>query len=261
MLFEQLKWRDLKNLSSKVFVVPLGSLEQHGPHLPLGTDSWIAGEIAKRVEHELADDVVLLPVLWLGHSPHHQHFGCASVDMRPYMDMLGGLCRSLAGSGARKVLLLNGHGGNEAPAKAALREVKDHLRSIPDLYIAFASYWNLAALKLKELRESPAGGMGHACELETSILLDLAPQAVDTSAIAPDGLKAESKFLQHDMLAAQPYFLVNDFHEITRSGVFGMPQYASAEKGKRFLDVTVQSVLEFIRDFQTWTYQEEIGKV
>jgi creatinine amidohydrolase len=261
MLFEQLKWHELKHISSKVFVVPLGSLEQHGPHLPLGTDSWIAGEIARRVEQEIADKVVLLPVLWLGHSPHHQNFGCASVDMRPYMDMLSGLCRSLAGSGARKILLLNGHGGNESPAKAALREVKDHLRSIPELYIAFASYWNLAAARIKELRESPTGGMGHACELETSILLDVAPDAVDTSAIEPDGLRGESKFLQHDMLAAQPYFLVNDFHEITRSGVFGMPQYASAEKGKHFLDAIVESVLEFIRDFETWTYQEEAGRV
>ena len=68
MLFEQLKWRELKDTSSKVFVVPLGSLEQHGPHLPLGTDSWIAGEVAKRVEQEAPNQIVLLPTLWLGHS-------------------------------------------------------------------------------------------------------------------------------------------------------------------------------------------------
>jgi creatinine amidohydrolase len=261
MLFERLKWRELKETASKVFVVPLGSLEQHGPHLPLGTDSWIVGEIARRIEREAPDEIVLFPPLWLGHSPHHQQFGCVSVDMRPYMDMIGGLCRSLAASGARKILLLNGHGGNDVPAKAALREVKDHFPSIPDLYIAFASYWNLAAPKLMEIRESPRGGMGHACELETSILMAVAPESVDKSLIAPGGLKSDSKWLQHDMLAGQPYFLVNDFHEITSNGVFGMPQYASAEKGNRFMEAIVASVLEFVRDFGTWAYQQESGRI
>jgi len=204
---------------------------------------------------------VLLPVQWLGHSPHHQQFGCVSVDMRPYMDMIGGLCRSLVASGARKIFLLNGHGGNDVPAKAALREVKDQFPSSPDLYIAFASYWNLAAPKLTEMRGSPRGGMGHACELETSILLAVAPGAVDKSAIAPDGLKSDSKWLQHDMLAGQPYFLVNDFPEITQSGVFGMPQYASGEKGQRFMRVIVDSVLEFVRDFATWTYQQDARSI
>lgn len=257
MLFERLKWRELKSASSKVFVVPLGSLEQHGPHLPLGTDTWIVSEVATRVEREAPDEVVLLPTMWLGHSPHHRHFGCVSLDMRPYMDMIGGLCRSLVASGAQKILLLNGHGGNDVPAKAALREVKDHFPSCPELYIAFASYWNLAAAKITELRESPPGGIGHACELETSILLVTVPDSVDKTAIAPDGLKSDSKWLQHDMFAGQPYFLVNDFHEITASGVFGMPQYASEEKGDRFLRAIVDSVLEFIRDFATWRYQQD----
>jgi creatinine amidohydrolase len=261
MLFERLKWGELKDTSSKVFLVPLGSLEQHGPHLPLGTDTWIVSEVARRVEQKAPGEFILLPTLWLGHSPHHQHFGCASIDMRPYMDMIGGLCRSLVASGARKILLLNGHGGNDVPAKAALREVKDYLHSSPDVYIAFASYWNLAASKLTDLRESPRGGMGHACELETSILLSTAPESVDETATAPDGLKAESKWLQHDMLAGQPYFLVNDFREITASGVFGMPQYASAEKGERFLHAIVDSVLEFVRDFATWTYQQDARSI
>ncbi len=79
---------------------------------------------------------------------------------------------------------------------------------------------------------------------------------MDKSSIAPGGLKSDSKWLQHDMLAAQPYYLVNDFHEITKNGVFGLPQHASAEKGEQFLRAIVGSVLEFVRDFRTWTYQQ-----
>jgi creatinine amidohydrolase len=253
MRFEHLKWRELADTSSNVYLVPLGSLEQHGPHLPLGTDSCIVGAIANRIEQKAPTETVLLPTLWLGHSPHHKHFGCASVDMRPYMDMIGDLCRSLISSGARRILLLNGHGGNEVPVKAALREVKDE--SPPDIYIAFASYWNLADERFRSIRDSPAGGMGHACEMETSIMMALQPENVDTNAIAADGLKSESKWLQHDMLARQPYFLVNDFREVTSNGVFGMPQYATPEKGAAFLEAATDAVLDFIRDFRTWHYQ------
>lgn len=253
MHFDRLKWRDLAATASSVYLVPLGSLEQHGPHLPLGTDSCIVGEIARRVEEQCSSDVVLLPPLWLGHSPHHRHFGCASVDMRPYMDMIVGLCRSLVSSGARRILLLNGHGGNDSPVKAALRELKDE--TAPDVYVAFASYWNLAAERFRSIRESPRGGMGHACEMETSIMMVLQPECVDTRAIAPGGMQSESKWLQHDMLAGQPYFLVNDFREVTASGVFGMPQYANAEKGALFLGAAVDAVIEFIFDFRHWEYQ------
>jgi creatinine amidohydrolase len=174
--------------------------------------------------------------------------------MHPYIEMIIGLCRSLVNSGARKILLLNGHGGNDVPAKAALREVKDETAA--DVYIAFASYWNLAADRFRQIRESPRGGMGHACEMETSIMMTLQPECVDQAAIVADGMKSESKWLQHDMLAGQPYFLVNDFREVTSSGVFGMPQYANPMKGNLFLEAAVEAVRDFILDFQTWDYQK-----
>lgn len=253
MHFDRLKWRELSDTHSKVYLVPLGSLEQHGPHLPLGTDTRIVTEIASRVEQRQPSEIVLLPTLWLGHSPHHKRFGCASVDMRPYVDMIVGLCRSLVSSGARKILLLNGHGGNDVPAKAALREVKDETAS--DIYIAFASYWSLAAERFRSIRRSPRGGMGHACEMETSIMMTVQPECVDRETIAPDGMTSKSDWLQHDMLAGQPYFLVNDFHEVTLNGVFGMPQYASAGQGDLFLEAAVDVVLDFISDFRNWDYQ------
>src|ERR1700710_1798109 len=113
MFFAELKWADLKAVCDRVFVLPLGSMEQHGPHLPLATDSWIVGEVARRLESEAPNEVVLFPTQWLGHSPHHRKFGCVSLGMRPYMDLIGGLCRSLVELGARRIFLLNGHGGND----------------------------------------------------------------------------------------------------------------------------------------------------
>ena len=79
MRLEHARWPELSGLSDKIFVVPLGSLEQHGKHLPVFTDSLIISYVADRVEQLCSDKIVLLPVQWLGHSPHHRRFGCISL--------------------------------------------------------------------------------------------------------------------------------------------------------------------------------------
>ena len=73
--------------------------------------------------------------------------------------------------GARKIFLLNGHGGNDIPCKAAQRQLKSEFAALADLYIVYATYWNLAAAEFEKIRSSPVGGMGHACEMETSVML------------------------------------------------------------------------------------------
>ncbi|MGH9661551.1 MAG: creatininase family protein, partial [Bryobacteraceae bacterium] len=215
MLLEQLTWPDLRTLPDVVFVVPLGAIEQHGPHLPLATDALIAGEIARRIEAAAPDRIVLAPVQWLGHSPHHSYFGCVSLNLRPYMDLLAGVCRSLANLGARRIFLLNAHGGNDAPARAVLCELKVES---PGLLVSFASYWSLAGEALARIRTSPAGGMGHACELETSILLELRPDLVRLDRARDAGTFSQSGFHRLDMLKPQPYSMVRNFHELSDNG-------------------------------------------
>lgn len=253
MLLEQLKWTELKHLQDCIVVVPLGSLEQHGPHLPLNTDTIIVSEIARRAEAKLSDHLVLTPTQWVGHSPHHSQFGCISLDVRPYMDLIGGSCRSLVEMGARKIFLLNGHGGNDIPGKAALRELKTELRQHRDLQIGLASYWNLAAESIAQLRESPRGGLGHACEMETSIMLALVPEQVSMKDVVDDGPCWQESRRVLDMLHPQPYYVVREFHEISNSGTLGMPSLASAEKGEGFLKVITDAVVKFLVEFSTWS--------
>src|SRR5438309_3873770 len=154
MRLEHARWPDLAALSDRIFVVPLGSLEQHGRHLPVFTDSLIIGHVADRVEELCSERIVMLPVQWLGHSPHHRRFGCVSLDLMPYVQMICGMGRSLVAIGARRILLLNGHGGNDIPCKAALRELKSEYEDLRNLYIAYATYWNLAAKEFTAIRES-----------------------------------------------------------------------------------------------------------
>lgn len=255
MLLQNLSWPDLKQIAKKIFIVPLGSLEQHGHHLPLFTDSYIVSEIASRVESERANQVILLPTQWLGHSPHHRHFGCVSLDLIPYIEMICGICRSLVAIGARKIFLLNGHGGNDIPCKAAQRQLKSEFAALSDLYIVYATYWNLAAAEFETIRSSPVGGMGHACEMETSVMLSKYPHLVAMEKAHTDGPGPQMGYLSNDMLHPLPFSLINEFNEISKTGVIGMPEFASSEKGKQFLDAAKTSVIALIEDMQGWKFQ------
>jgi len=252
MLLRDLTWPEVKSLDfgNMIVLFPTGSFEQHGPHLPFTTDTDIVSAIAAGVEQRLPDRVLLVPTLWAGLSTHHMHFpGTVDVPQMLYIQLITALGQSLASMGATKVFLLNGHGGNETPLRAALRELKS---AAPNTQFVFASYWSLAAKTLRSVRESEFGGMGHACEMETSIMLHLHPQRVKLHCAVRDGPTHNDPFRQADMQHARPVYFVNEFHEVTASGVIGHPDLASAEKGKRFLDGIVTEVTAFVEQFLSW---------
>jgi len=257
MLLQNARWPDLKGLASRIFVVPLGSLEQHGHHLPVFTDSLIVSHIAERVENLRSEAIVMLPVQWLGHSPHHRRFGSVSLDLMPYVEMICGMCRSLVHIGVRKIFLLNGHGGNDIPCKAAQRELKSEFEEMRDLYIVYAAYWNLAAARFTEIRSSPAGGMGHACEMETSVLLAQNPDLVNMNLAKRGGPGPHMGYRVNDMLQPLPFHMINEFDELSHNGVIGMPEHASAEKGAQFLEAAALAATALIDEMSKWKFQEQ----
>ncbi|MGH9590534.1 MAG: creatininase family protein [Terracidiphilus sp.] len=255
MFLDKLTWPEVKELdfSRLVVLLPLGSFEQHGHHLPLTTDTRIVTAIAEAVEAGRRDRILLLPTLWPGHSTHHLAFpGTLSIRQMNYIKIIIDLCGSMAGMGGRKLFLLNGHGGNDIPVRAALREVKTKFGAIAGLHTTFASYWSLAAQTIKEVRESDLGGVSHACEMETSIMLHLSPEEVRMDLARRDGPQHASPYRKADMQAVKPVYFVNEFHELSTTGAIGRPDLATAEKGRRFLDGIVRDVTAFIDDFLTW---------
>lgn len=252
MLLEGMSWPEVKGakLAGKIVILPLGSFEQHGPHLPFTTDTDIVTAIARALERKRPGKLLLLPTLWAGHSTHHLAFpGTLSASQMPYIQLLVELCGCVAGMGARKVFLLNGHGGNDVPARAALRELKG---AFPKVRFVFASYWSLAAEAIKAVRESGPGGIGHACELETSLMLHLHPDRVEMSRGRRDGPKHADVYRRVDMQHARPAYFVEEFHEMSESGVIGDPRLATAAKGKRFFEGIVAGVLAFVEAFSKW---------
>src|SRR5450432_2321390 len=100
MKFGEYNWTEIRPLTNRVVVLPLGSLEQHGHHLPLLTDSMIGTEIARRAEEELREEALFLPSLWVGASDHHRAFpGTVSISHAVYVDVLLDMLHSLLGAG------------------------------------------------------------------------------------------------------------------------------------------------------------------
>jgi creatinine amidohydrolase len=178
------------------------------------------------------------------------HFpGTMDVPQPIYIQLVTELGKSIANMGAKRVFVLNGHGGNDTPLRAALRELKT---AVPKTRFVFASYWSLAGKTLRDVRESEMGGMGHACEMETSVMLHLHPDRVHLERAVRDGPTHTDAYRKADMQFARPVFFVNEFHEVTKSGVMGYPDLASSEKGKRFFDGIVRDVSAFIEHYLTW---------
>lgn len=255
MLLEDMSSPDVKQLDAGRLIVlcPFGAFEQHGPHLPLTTDTDIVTAIARRVEETRRSKILCLPTLWAGHSTHHARFaGTISISQMHYVELVIDFCTSIVEMGGRKIFLLNGHGGNDVPVRAALREIKTKLAGVANLHVVFASYWQLAAATITRHRESGPGGVSHACEMETSIMLHIRPDRVRMDLARRDGPNHPSRYRKADMQLPKPVYYVAEFDELSASGVIGHPDLASAEKGKLFLDGIVQEVGEFLDDFLTW---------
>lgn len=252
MLLETLTWPEAKqaDVAHRIALLPLGAFEQHGPHLPFTTDTDLVTAVARGVERQRPEKILCLPTVWTGHSTHHLAFpGTISVRQKPYVQLLVDLAEGIVGLGAKKVFLLNGHGGNDVPARFALRELKDRY---PAVQFVFASYWSLAAKTIKQVRTSDLGGIGHACELETSLMLHLHPERVRLPLAQRDGPGHDDPYRRTDMQYGRPVYVVSEFEEITTNGTIGHPDLATAEKGRRFLEGIVAEVAEFVDAFSTW---------
>jgi creatinine amidohydrolase len=251
MFLEKMKWSEVADLrrENTIFVCSISAMEQHSLHLPMGTDSFIGGELVKRLEAELPDNLVCLPVIWFGSSGHHLDFvGTISISSHNMVLVLKDIARSIHTHGFRKLLLLNSHGGNRGLLSRAVQELGEE---IPALSVAGATYWEVAKDALTAIRETPFGGMGHACELETSIMLRIDRDLVDMSKAKADGTIAESRFTKSEMLHTPVVAIYRTMKELTNHGGIGDPTAASAEKGERMLQAITRELRLLCDDFLT----------
>ena len=181
MRLEDLSWPAVAAVAHNLpVVIPIAALEQHGRHLPVFTDSMLLGEVVRQSAEVLGDRVVWAPLLWLGNSHHHLDFpGTLSAAPRTYLDLLGDLVDNVVQHGFRRIVLLNGHGGNIVPAQQTIFEARQRYRSRRDLLLLAATYWLLGSRPREIETALVQDQMGHACEWETSMMMHLAPGLVE----------------------------------------------------------------------------------
>ena len=243
-------WQEIDGCDrSTIVVVPFGAMEQHSLHLPLETDALIARELSRRLDAACSGTLLILPTQWLGFSPHHMSFsGTLTASASTFMEMANQILSSIAHAGFRNLLILNSHGGNAAILEVVLAEFQS---KHSDTQTVLVTYWNVAADELHRIRESPLGGMGHACELETSLVLATKPDLVHKAKLQRDGMGLRSRFLYRDMLVPGTVSTWWNPARTSKHGGEGDPTSASAEKGESFFDAIVARLVEVVHEMSS----------
>jgi creatinine amidohydrolase len=214
-----------------IVIVPVGAMEQHGPHLPVEVDSLLAETIALKTAQLMAKTtpVVVLPCLWTGMSEHHMSFGgTISLRFPAFSAMLGDVCRSLVRQGFRRIVLLNGHGGNDS----GLRVIADELSPLLNVGIIHFTYWHAAEQAIAALLHRQRRLL-HACEAETSMVMALRPELVSLDRLA---LAETPSSPEIEDLVGPGFYRWRSLQARGTSGVVGFPTAASGEKGHRLLE-------------------------
>src|SRR5690348_13527751 len=255
--YEEFTWPEIRDAvaENRVCVLPVGTVEQHGPHLPLVTDVLTATEMSRRAVECIPEEAILMPSVYYAFNVHHLDFpGTIAVEGETFINYVTDIGLSLAHHGFRKILLVNGHGSNVPFLDVAARNITNRSEAV----CAMVSWWSLIPRELfRELRESEyPGGMAHGCELETSVLLHLRPDLVQMEKAEKDINFQRTEFFFWDLEGGTPVFFQEWFSRYSKTGTVGDPTKASALKGERFVNAVIDRMVALLRDFRA----REIGK-
>jgi len=249
MYWDQLTSPQIAALDKDIPVIlPISATEQHGYHLPLATDRMIGEHFCAKLDDRLSQDILVLPIISVGCSEHHTDFaGSLSVQHMTMLQQMTDIATCVIKYGFKNLLVLNSHGGNQAIAQTFVETVG--FRN-SEIQIACTSWWKLAQEKLKAIQESGPGGVGHAAEFETSLMLVIAPQLVHLDKVEPMANEATHEWAEGDLIKGARVSLYRRFKEMTSNGVYGDPTLATAEKGERITKCVVDDLEKIVIEFK-----------
>lgn len=246
-------WHEMSAMTSVEFkaaladirlaLLPVGATEQHGPNLGLGTDYVVAHRFAQKLAARVHPKAVVLPPLPFGLSHHHTGFaGTITLNPETFSAVLIETARSLARDGIRHLLLVNGHNGNTGVLNVAATRIVYEVGT----KAAVSFYFAQAADRVKAHGQTPR--FGHACEVETSVVMHLAPELVRKDALEPGRMINQKKALHFNN---QPFALTVPipFHEQTENGVFGDARLAHPAIGEDIVETALERTVTFIDSF------------
>jgi len=247
VLLHEMSWTEAKEYFERndVAIIPVGSNEQHGPHNPLGTDHFIAKALAEEVAKRTG--VLCVQVVPFGVSSHHKQFwGTISIRPETLQEYVKDVCLSLNYYGVKKIVIVNGHGGNFNALIDLARKLREN-----GIFISVFQWWPAASKLLPELFKPDE--RRHACAEETSMNLLLHPELVDMTR-AVDDLPRES------VLQTEGVGLPFDTIDYTSWGVFGRSKTASAEKGKHVFEAVVEELSRHVNALKSAKIEELMQK-
>lgn len=222
---------EIKNSGAQIAIIPIGSIEQHGPHLPVGTDYFLANVFSEAVAKEL--DALLYPAIPFSNCYEHKGTsGTLGFKPQTMMNMVEDLVMGLYSQGFKKIAILMYHGGifSVPPIVRQLNALNDDLQVVCTLM----HFW---CEKVNAIMESE--GEVHAGEHETSVMMHFMPETVRMDKI--EGADCVPDY-------PQPFLNFAPVVSFTKNGVWGCPSYATAEKGKAFFEAQVEATVDYLRN-------------
>jgi creatinine amidohydrolase len=256
ILFAEQSWPQIKACIDRngLMILPFGTLEEHGLHLPVNVDAVIAEEVAKRVGEAVKDKypVLVMPVAWAGYSVKKMNKwpGVISVRSEVLTEAWFDVMASLVRMGFKKLLCVNGHGQNPEMIKLAARRISDEF----DVNVVTSNVWSMAAETMKKIRQSDLGGCGgHGDELETSLMLHLTDLVDMRKATKEDIMRYRSEFYPGDTFgsATGGAFLSTWYVQESKTGIYGDPTVATKETGRLLVEGLVSSYVRLIDEYMT----------
>lgn len=248
--FNRLTWPEMNEAIAmqKVVLLPTGSTEQHGPHLPLETDVFLAEAVCLEAGRRAPDRILVLPPISYGLNMHHIDFpGTLHIEPEVFIAFCVNITKSLAYHGFKKILLVNGHGSNMPLVDLVARKTVLATQSL----CAAVGYYNFALEAFEKIKETPV--MAHADEFETSLYLYLAPERVRMDK-AVSGNDVVGRYVSSDSTNIVRF---NDmWGRWTKTGVHGDPTKATAQKGKIIFEAAVTRLIEFVDEWRAWPIAE-----
>jgi creatinine amidohydrolase len=251
----ELTWRETEARikQNPVAVIPVGSTEQHA-HLALETDFTLVTSIMDAAAQQAQDrgiPMLVTPGIWTGLSPHHMDFpGTITLRRHTLELVIRDVCQSLWQHGIRKIFLTSGHGGNTN----TLRAMIDTLYYEHGILAATANYWEMSKDEINRWRESTSGGCFHACELETALMMHLAPHDVRPEMRKNIRWVCDARIAGGDLTNPRPGVInvpLIHLKKITPYGSVGDCESATPEKGKLIFDAIVAKVAECFVHFHS----------
>ena len=237
---ETMTWQEVSDAlkESDIVLVPIGSQEPHGPHCPLSTDSINALAVAKRAAEKLSGEfpVLVTPLIPVGCSWEHKDFpGFIGLRTSTLMEVVRDICLSLSMQGFKKILFVNGHGGNTPALQAAAVAVRDEL----GLQIGVVTWWDLVKDKIS---------IDHAGWVETSMVMANRPELVDKSKIPGACERSAPKGAQYGVMTPMP-----PLKTLSPEGYIGDPTKSSAEKGRELTEAASDRLALYLRETRSST--------